>query len=125
MVQNKTISLYHHHIGLNTWFSKGSSPAPGGHTGLFHAAFLYPDRTALARAVAQVMAADVRIEGASDHGVSEAVYLSDPDGNGIELYHDRAPGDWPRQTDDTLTMTPKALDLQDLLAGIERSPAET
>lgn len=107
---------YHHHIGLNTWSSKGGRPAPDGHTGLFHAAFLYPDRPALAQAVAQVRAAGVPIEGAADHGVSEAVYLSDPDGNGIELYRDRAPEDWPRDPDGALEMVNTRLDLQALLA---------
>lgn len=107
---------YHHHIGLNTWSSRGGTPAPRGHTGLFHTAFLYPDRAALAGAVARVIAAGIPIEGASDHGVSEAVYLSDPDGNGVELYRDRAPEDWPRTADGSLSMTTDPLDLQALLA---------
>jgi len=107
---------YHHHIGLNTWHSAGGTPPPAGHTGLFHTAFLYPNRTELARAVRQVIDAGIKIEGASDHGVSEAVYLSDPDGNGIELYVDRAEKDWPRSTDGSLAMTTARLDLEALLA---------
>ncbi len=83
---------YHHHIGLNTWESKGGTPAPKGHTGLYHTAFVYPDRKALATVLARVVAAGIPIEGAADHGVSEAVYLSDPDGNGVELYRDRERG---------------------------------
>ncbi|MBS9715940.1 VOC family protein [Pseudohalocynthiibacter aestuariivivens] len=107
---------YHHHIGLNTWHSAGGTPPPPGHTGLFHTAFLYPNRAELARAVRQVIDAGIKIEGASDHGVSEAVYLSDPDGNGIELYVDRAEKDWPRSTDGSLAMTTARLDLEALLA---------
>lgn len=107
---------YHHHIGLNIWESAGGPrPAPGT-TGLYHVAFLYPDRKALAQAVARVMAAGIRLEGAADHGVSEAVYLSDPDGNGIELYRDRDRADWPRAADGSLTMVTERLDLRALLA---------
>src|SRR5690606_30743040 len=102
---------YHHHIGLNTWQSKGGSPPPPGSTGLFHTAILYPTRAALADAVRRVTAAGIAIDGASDHGVSEAVYLRDPDGNGVELYGDRAPEDWPRTADGGLAMTTKPLDL--------------
>lgn len=107
---------YHHHIGLNTWMSKGGAPAPRNATGLFHTAFLYPDRKSLAGAVEQVIAAGVQIDGASDHGVSEAVYFSDPDGNGIELYRDRAPEDWPRDAEGGLAMVTERLDLGALLA---------
>lgn len=107
---------YHHHIGLNTWQSKGRPPAADAHPGLFHTAFLYPDRAALAAAVAQVLACGVALDGASDHGVSEAVYFRDPDGNGIELYRDRAPADWPRDEDGTLQMVTQYLDLNGLLA---------
>ncbi|MGB0497562.1 MAG: VOC family protein [Rubricella sp.] len=107
---------YHHHIALNTWMSKGAGPAPRNAAGLFHVAILYPDRPALARAVRAVQAAGIRLEGASDHGVSEAVYLSDPDGNGVELYHDRPPHEWPRDADGTLRMKTERLDLADLLA---------
>jgi catechol 2,3-dioxygenase len=102
---------YHHHIGLNTWESKGGSPPPGGTTGLYHVAILYATRAALADALRRVLAAGIPIDGASDHGVSEAIYLRDPDGNGVELYRDRAPEDWPRKADGALAMTTQALDL--------------
>ena len=95
---------YHHHIGLNTWESLGATPPPKGHTGLYHSAFLYPDRQALAEALARVVAADIPLDGAADHGVSEAVYLRDPDENGVELYVDRPRADWPRDADGTLKM---------------------
>ena len=106
---------YHHHIGLNTWQSKGGTPPPPGHTGLFHTAFLYPNRLELAKAVHRVIEAGITIEGASDHGVSEAIYLSDPDGNGVELYTDRAETDWPRNPDGSLAIVTKRLDLDALL----------
>ena len=109
---------YHHHIGLNTWESKGGTPAPKGHTGLYHTAFVYPDRKALATVLARVVAAGIPIEGAADHGVSEAVYLSDPDGNGVELYRDRDEADWPRDGDQ-LTMINGPLDVDALLAEAE------
>ena len=102
---------YHHHIGLNTWESKDGSPPPRGTTGLYHVAILYPTRAALADALRRVLAAGIPIDGASDHGVSEAIYLRDPDGNGVELYRDRAPEDWPRGADGTLAMTTQPLDL--------------
>src|SRR5438045_4156878 len=86
---------YHHHIGLNTWESLGGSPPPAGRTGLYHLAILYPTRAALADALRRLIAADIPLEGASDHGVSEALYLRDPDGNGLELYHDRRREEWP------------------------------
>jgi len=107
---------YHHHIGLNTWQSAGGTPPPPGHTGLFHTAFLYPDRAELARVLARVLDAGIPLEGASDHGVSEAVYLNDPDGNGVELYVDRAEEDWPRNPDGSLAMVTRRLDLAALLA---------
>ena len=107
---------YHHHVGLNTWGSEGAAPPPPGHTGLFHAAFLYPDRAALAAVVRRVLAAGHALTGASDHGVSEAVYLDDPDGNGVELCRDRDPADWPRRSDGTLAMFTARLDLDALLA---------
>ncbi len=107
---------YHHHIGLNTWESKGGSPAPRGHTGLYHTAFLFPDRKSLAQVLKRLLEAGYPLEGAADHGVSEAIYLSDPDGNGVELYRDRAEADWPRQHDGTIAMTSDALDLHALLA---------
>lgn len=107
---------YHHHLGLNTWHSaRGPRPAPNA-TGLYHTAFLYPDRAALGRALRRAIDAGVRLDGAADHGVSEAVYFSDPDGNGIELYWDRAPQDWPRDKAGQLAMGNASLDLAALLA---------
>ena len=110
---------YHHHIGLNTWQSKGGTPPAPNHTGLFHVAILYPDRASLARALKRLVEAGIALEGASDHGVSEAIYLRDPDGNGIELYHDRDPADWPRDTAGELAMVTEPLDLRALLAEAE------
>ena len=107
---------YHHHIGLNTWESKGGTPAPAGHTGLYHTAFLFPDRASLGAALQRVIDANIAIDGSADHGVSEAVYLRDPDGNGVELYRDRDEADWPRNADGTLAMTNSRLDLHALLA---------
>ena len=107
---------YHHHVGLNTWSSRGAGPADPRRPGLFHTAFLYPTRAALARAVARVLACGVPLDGASDHGVSEAVYLSDPDGNGVELYRDRPEADWPRDTAGALTMVNEPLDVAALVA---------
>ena len=107
---------YHHHIGLNTWAGRGApAPAPGS-TGLYHFAILYPDRVTLGAAVRRVLEHGVRLEGASDHGVSEAIYLRDPDGNGIELYRDRPEREWPRAADGSLAMHTRPLDLQALLA---------
>lgn len=107
---------YHHHIGLNTWHSKDGAPPPDGHTGLYHAAFLYPDRASLAHVLKRVGKAGIELDGAADHGVSEAVYLRDPDGNGVELYWDRAPKDWPRQANGDLAMVNDRLDVAALLA---------
>ena len=107
---------YHHHIGLNTWESKGGTPAPAGHTGLYHTAFLFPDRASLGAALQRVIDAGIAIDGSADHGVSEAVYLRDPDGNGVELYRDREEADWPRNADGTLAMTNSRLDFHALLA---------
>ncbi|MBJ6371183.1 VOC family protein [Sedimentitalea arenosa] len=107
---------YHHHIGLNTWESAGSTPPPPGHTGLYHTAFLFPDRTALAQALKRVLDAGIPLDGAADHGVSEAIYLRDPDQNGVELYRDRAPEDWPRDADGQLQMINAPLDVPALLA---------
>lgn len=106
---------YHHHLGLNTWDSKGGSPAAKHHTGLYHTAFLYPDRAQLADALRRVSEAGIAIEGSADHGVSEAIYISDPDGNGVELYVDRAKQDWPRDADGNLAMVNARLDLEQLL----------
>jgi catechol 2,3-dioxygenase len=110
---------YHHHIGLNTWESKGGSPPPPGTTGLYHVAILYPTRAALADALYRLAQAGIPLQGASDHGVSEALYLSDPDGNGIELYVDRPRDQWPRTADGELAMVTQRLDLHDLLASRE------
>ncbi len=107
---------YHHHIGLNTWAGRGAPrPAPGT-TGLYHFAILYPDRAALAAAVRRLRDQGVPLEGAADHGVSEAVYLRDPDGNGVELYRDRPENEWPRTPDGALSMHTRPLDLEALLA---------
>jgi catechol 2,3-dioxygenase len=107
---------YHHHIGLNTWESKGGSPPPRGSTGLFHTAIRYPDRAALAKALHRVVEAGVPLTGASDHGVSEAIYLNDPDGNGVELYYDRPREDWRHDPEGKLVMVSEPLDLNALLA---------
>ncbi len=106
---------YHHHIGLNTWESRGASPAPRKSAGLFHIAILYPERRDLAQALRWLMEAKYPIDGASDHGVSEALYLRDPDGNGVELYWDRPQHDWPRASDGSLGMFTRRLDLDGLL----------
>lgn len=107
---------YHHHIGLNTWESRGGSPPPPGTTGLYHVAILYPTRGALADALRRLVNAAVPLTGASDHGVSEALYLDDPDGNGVELYWDRPQAQWPRDTDGNLAMFTRRLDVEALLA---------
>ena len=113
---------YHHHIGLNTWESRGGSPPPPGTTGLFHFAILYPTRATLADALRRLLAAGIPLEGASDHGVGEALYLRDPDGNGLELYWDRQQHEWPRTGDGHLEMVTRPLDLHSLLA---EAPAVT
>jgi catechol 2,3-dioxygenase len=107
---------YHHHFGLNVWESLGGSPPPRGTTGLYHVAILYPDRATLADALRRLTAAGIQLDGASDHGVSEALYLRDPDGNGLELYRDRPPDQWPRDAEGRLQMFVAALDLEALLA---------
>ncbi|MEQ5828041.1 VOC family protein [Sulfitobacter sp. NFXS29] len=107
---------YHHHIGLNTWESAGATPPPPGHTGLYHSAFLYPDRQQLARALRRVLEAGITLDGAADHGVSEAVYLRDPDNNGVELYRDRPQTEWPRDAQGDLKMVNSPLDVAALLA---------
>lgn len=111
---------YHHHIGLNTWYSKGSTPPPPRSTGLFHTAILYPSRKDLAAILKRIKDANYRLDGASDHGVSEALYLSDPDGNGVELYWDRPQENWPRTEEGAVTMYTQPLDLQDLLSELEK-----
>ena len=106
---------YHHHIGLNTWESKGGAPPPAGRTGLYHLAIRYPDRRALADALRRVQHAGVPLEGAADHGVSEAIYLRDPDGNGVELYRDRPQQEWPRAPAGGLAMIARPLDIAGLM----------
>ncbi len=106
---------YHHHIGLNTWESRNGSQPPRGSTGLYHVAILYPTRASLADALRRVQTAGISLTGASDHGVSEALYLNDIDGNGVELYWDRDPTDWPRDPDGNLAMFTQRLDLEGLL----------
>lgn len=106
---------YHHHIGLNTWESAGGSAPPAGSTGLYHLALLYPSRAALADALRRLLAAGIPLEGAADHGVSEALYLRDPDGNGVELYRDRPDQQWPRNDQGELQMFTRPLDLEALL----------
>ena len=106
---------YHHHVGLKTWFSENGPRAPRRSPGLFHVAFLYPDRPALAQAFRTVLEAGIEIEGAADHGVSEAIYFSDPDGNGIEIYRDRPEVEWPRDARGHLDMVNAPLDLEALL----------
>lgn len=107
---------YHHHIGLNTWESQGGSPPPPGTTGLYHTAILYPTRAALADALRRVTAAGIPLDGAADHGVSEALYLRDPDQNGVELYWDKPQDQWPRDEKGELKMFTRALDIDSLLA---------
>jgi len=113
---------YHHHIGLNTWQSKNGPPAPEGSAGLYHVAILYPNRAQLADALRRLVRAKIPLEGAADHGVSEALYLRDPDNNGVELYVDRPEEQWPRLADGSLAMVSEPLDLKALLA---EAPPET
>jgi catechol 2,3-dioxygenase len=110
---------YHHHIGLNTWESKGAPPPPRQTTGLYHVAIRYPDRRTLADAVKRVVDAGIPLTGASDHGVSEAVYLRDPDDNGVELYRDRPRDEWPRAEDGGIAMFSAPLDIKGLLAELD------
>ena len=112
---------YHHHIGLNTWFSRNGPPAPRNSAGLFHTAILYPTRKDLAIALKRILDSGYPLTGASDHGVSEALYLDDPDGNGVELYWDRPKADWPHDENGNLVMVTEALDLKNLLDEIEKS----
>lgn len=111
---------YHHHVGLNTWESRGGTLPAGGTTGLYHFAILYPNRMELARALKRLIDHGISIDGASDHGVSEAIYLHDPDGNGIEIYRDRPRAAWPRQADGRIAMVTERLDLRELLAELDR-----
>ena len=110
---------YHHHIGLNTWESRGGSPPPPGSTGLYHVAILYPDRATLADALRRLVEANISLDGAADHGVSEALYLRDPDDNGVELYRDRPREDWPRSEDGGVAMYTRPLDLRALMAALK------
>ncbi len=114
---------YHHHIGLNTWHSEGGSPPSPRNTGLYHLAIRYPSRMDLARALNRLVEAGVRLRGASDHGVSEAIYLDDPDSNGVELYWDRPREEWPMASDGSLAMKTEHLDVDGLLASASISPA--
>jgi catechol 2,3-dioxygenase len=114
---------YHHHIGLKTWESAGASPPPPGSTGLYHAAIRYPSRRALADALRRLGEAGIALDGASDHGVSEALYLRDPDGIGLELYWDRPEEQWPRTEDGGIAMFTAPLDVRSLLAELEAEPA--
>lgn len=121
MIQGPSVAFlsaggYHHHIALNTWESLGGSPPPAGHTGLYHVAMLYPGRASLAAVLKRVREAGIALEGASDHGVSEALYLRDPDGNGVELYRDRPREEWPVDEQGKMTMFTRRLDLGALLA---------
>lgn len=111
---------YHHHIALNTWAGEDALPAPKGHTGLYHFAIVYPGREELAKAFKVLWEKNYPLEGASDHGVSESVYLKDPDGNGVELYVDRPVEEWPTDEDGNLIMITKSLDIPDLLAELDR-----
>ncbi len=113
---------YHHHIGLNTWESRGAPPPPPGTTGLYHLAILYPTRAALADALRRLIEAKIPLDGAADHGVSEALYLRDPDDNGVELYWDRPQDKWPRTPDGKLAMFTRHLDLPGLLASAGEPP---
>ena len=115
---------YHHHIGLNTWAGEGASSPPPGHTGMYHFAILYPDRKELARVVRRLLALNHPIEGASDHGVSESIYLLDPDGNGVELYADKPEDKWPIDSEGHLQMTTKHLDLLGLLSELDDEEEE-
>ena len=110
---------YHHHIGLNTWRSRNARPAPKDSAGLFHLAILYPERRDLAQALRWLLESNYPIDGASDHGVSEALYLRDPDDNGVELYRDRPQDEWPRSPEGGLTMMTRPLDVESLLAELD------
>lgn len=110
---------YHHHIGLNTWAGKNATPPPPGHTGMYHFAILLPDRKELAKIFKKLWEVNYPIEGASDHGVSESIYLKDPDGNGVEIYSDKPKTEWPRNENGKLIMFTEALNLPDLLTELE------
>lgn len=111
---------YHHHIGLNTWAGIGATPPPPGHTGMYHVAFLYPNRFELAKTLKRIIDAGYPITGFADHGVSEAIYLNDPDGNGVEIYRDRPKNEWQINEDGTIEMTTLPLDLNDVLSELNK-----
>ncbi len=111
---------YHHHIGLNTWAGKGATPPPPGHTGMYHVAFLYPSRLELAKVLKNIFDASYPLDGASDHGVSEAIYLKDPDGNGVELYVDRPRETWKVDNDGLVEMDTKPLDIDSIMTELEK-----
>ncbi len=113
---------YHHHIAINTWESLGGHPPPSGSTGLYHTAIVYPSRAALAAALHRVLQAGIALDGAADHGVSESIYLRDPDDNGVELYRDRPQPSWPRNPDGSLAMYTRHLDLDSLLDEVQSDP---
>ena len=115
---------YHHHVGLNTWESAGGVAPPPGTTGLYHLAIVYPTRAALGDALNRLIESNVQLDGAADHGVSQALYLRDPDGNGVELYWDRPKEEWPKDADGGLAMYTRALDLRGLLADADKAEAE-
>ncbi len=110
---------YHHHIGLNTWAGRGASPAPQGHTGMYHVAFLYPSRLELAKVLKHLIDNNYPIDGTADHGVSEAIYLRDPDNNGVEIYADRPKSEWKVTNDGMVEMVTEPLDINDLLKELE------
>jgi catechol 2,3-dioxygenase len=114
---------YHHHIAVNTWESEGAQPPPPHRAGLYHLAILYPTRPLLADALRRLLKANIPLTGASDHGVSEALYLNDPDKNGVELYWDKPRDQWPHTPDGKLNMVTRPLDLRDLMAELDRAPA--
>lgn len=115
---------YHHHIGLNTWESKGGTPPPVGHTGLYHTAILFPSRVELAKTLKKLIDAEYPLQGAANHGVSEAIYLTDPDGNGVEIYADKPEDEWPRNAEGDLEMVTLSLDIEGLLAEINRKESD-
>lgn len=115
---------YHHHIGLNTWESKGGTPPPIGHTGLYHTAILFPSRVELAKTLKKLIDAEYPLQGAANHGVSEAIYLTDPDGNGVEIYADKPEDEWPRNAEGDLEMVTLSLDIEGLLAEINRKGSD-
>jgi len=119
-----SVGGYHHYIGLNTWESKGGTPPPMGHTGLYHTAILFPSRVELAKTLKKLIDAEYPLQGAANHGVSEAIYLTDPDGNGVEIYADKPKDEWPRTAEGNIEMVTLSLDIEGLLAEIDRKKSE-